>query len=127
MTIHRQDCANILHLTDEEQRRLIEVAWTGHANQSSASSDTDTMDATLNVLAFDRKGLLRDVMSVLTDWDINLIHSDTHTDKADGTVSMTLGIELAADCNMGAFLDQLEQVKNIVSSSMNLNQQVDSD
>lgn len=127
VTIHRQDCPNILHLTDEEQRRLIEVAWTGHANQSRASSDTDTMDATLNVLAFDRKGLLRDVMSVLTDWDINLIHSDTHTDKADGTVSMTLVIELAADCNMGAFLDQLEQVKNIVSSSMNLSQQVDSD
>lgn len=123
VTIHRQDCANILNLTDEEQRRLIEVAWTGELNDVEGESETDTIDASLNLLAFDRKGLLRDVMMVLTDWDINLIHSDTHTDKTDGTVSMTMDIELGAHSNIGAFLDQLEQVKNIVSTSINLNQQ----
>ena len=122
VTIHKQDCANILNLTSEEQRRLIEVAWAGQSDHNAVETETATYEATLNLLAFDRKGLLRDVMAILTEWDINLIHSDTRTDKKDGTVTMVLLIELAANCNMGTFLDQLEQIKNIVSSSINLNQ-----
>lgn len=125
VTIHRQDCANILNLTDEEQKRLIEVAWADDLNHRQDRSETVIYEATLNLLAFDRKGLLRDVMTVLTEWDINLLHSDTHTDKNEGTVSMVMDIEMASSSQIGTFLDQLEQVKNVVSTSINLTQQSD--
>jgi len=122
VTIHKQDCANILNLTDEEQRRLIEVAWTQRFDNKKDFSEAEAYEATLNLLAFDRKGLLRDVMTVLTEWDINLNHCDTNTNKSDGSVSMIMEIEVLPNSNIGAFLDQLEQVKNIVSTSINLNQ-----
>ncbi len=96
---------------------LIEVAWHG------AKPEPEAYDAVLQILAFDRKGLLRDIMAMLTHWDINLINSDTRTDKADGSVSMTLQIEVEPQTNVGELLDQIEQIQNVVSTSINLNKE----
>jgi len=115
VTIHKKDCANILNLTFEEQKRLIEVAWYHATPQES------THEATIQILAFDRKGLLRDIMMELAQWDINVNNSDTRTDKSDGSVSMTLEVDVEPHTNMGELLDQLEQIQNVVSTSVNLN------
>ncbi len=120
VTVHKKDCPNILNLTYDEQKRLIEVAWHG------AKPEPEAYDAVLQILAFDRKGLLRDIMAMLTHWDINLINSDTRTDKADGSVSMTLQIEVEPQTNVGELLDQIEQIQNVVSTSINLNKEKDS-
>ncbi|MBD3612702.1 MAG: bifunctional (p)ppGpp synthetase/guanosine-3',5'-bis(diphosphate) 3'-pyrophosphohydrolase [Hydrogenovibrio crunogenus] len=117
VTIHKKECANILNLTFEEQKRLIEVAW------YNAEPQGTTYEATLQILAFDRKGLLRDIMMELTQWDINVNNSDTRTDKSDGSVSMTLDVDVEPHTNMGELLDQLEQIQNVVSTSVNLNKQ----
>lgn len=117
VTIHRHDCANILNLSFEEQRRLIEVAWYG-----VEAPKPEPYEAVLSLLAYDRKGLLRDVMSVLTDLNINLTDSDTHTDKTEGVVTMTLKLDVEPDTNIGILLDQLEQVSNVVTTSIDINQ-----
>lgn len=117
VTIHKKECPNILNLTFEEQKRLIEVAW------YNAEPQATTYEATLQLLAFDRKGLLRDIMMELTQWDINVNNSDTRTDKSDGSVSMTLEVDIEPHTNMGELLDQLEQIQNVVSTSVNLNKQ----
>jgi GTP pyrophosphokinase len=116
VTVHRQDCSNILNMTFEEQKRLLEVAWAG---TEPASVARPTL-ANIQLLAFDRKGLLRDVMTLLTQVDINLLSSDTKTDREDGSVSMTLQVELDERIQLGELLDQLEQVQNVVSSSINV-------
>ncbi|MDR9497709.1 MAG: bifunctional (p)ppGpp synthetase/guanosine-3',5'-bis(diphosphate) 3'-pyrophosphohydrolase [Hydrogenovibrio sp.] len=116
VTVHRQDCGNILNLTFEEQKRLLEVAWAG---SKPASAGRPTL-ANIQLLAFDRKGLLRDVMTLLTQADINLLSSDTKTDREDGSVSMTLQVELDERIQLGELLDQLEQVQNVVSSSIDV-------
>ncbi|KUJ72030.1 bifunctional (p)ppGpp synthetase/guanosine-3',5'-bis(diphosphate) 3'-pyrophosphohydrolase [Thiomicrospira sp. WB1] len=115
VTVHRQDCGNILNLTFEEQKRLLEVAWAG---QKPARVEPTL--ARIQLLAFDRKGLLRDVMAQLTQWDINLLSSDTKTDRVDGSVSMTLEVELDQAIQLGELLDQLEQIQNVVSSSIDV-------
>lgn len=117
VTVHKKDCANILNLNFEEQRRLIEVAWHG-----ISAPKPEPYEAVLSLLAYDRKGLLRDVMSVLTELNINLTHSDTHTDKAEGVVTMTLKLDVEPDTNVGRLLDQLEQVSNVVTTSIDINQ-----
>ena len=116
VTVHRQDCANILNLTYQEQKRLIEVAWAA----LEAGPPQAIMRATVELLAYDRKGLLRDVMTLLTQWDINLIDSQTHTQTEDASVSMRFTIEWTPPLAYGRFLDQLEQVQNVVSTSIAL-------
>ncbi|MDG6778045.1 bifunctional (p)ppGpp synthetase/guanosine-3',5'-bis(diphosphate) 3'-pyrophosphohydrolase [Thiomicrorhabdus sp. zzn3] len=112
ITVHRSDCPNILNLTHEELQRIIEVSW------NYAEADKASFTAELSVTAFDRKGLLRDVMGVLTDLDVNLIDSQTHTDSEDRTVSMKLTLEVDADTHLGQVLDNIERIQNIESASI---------
>lgn len=116
VTVHCKDCNNILRLTFEEQQRLIPVSWTHHQDEL-----VETFEADLSILCFDRKGLLRDIMALLADLDINLIHSETNTDKDDGSVTMQFKIELEANISIGNLLDRLEQISNVESASVNLN------
>lgn len=112
VTIHKSDCANILHLSHEELRRLIEVTW----DKSIAENPSYT--AELSVLAFDRRGLLRDIMTQLALMDINLIASNTYTDKDDRTVNMKLTLELNATMQLGDLLDRIEMIQNVESASI---------
>lgn len=112
VTIHTTHCANILNLTHEEQRRLIEVSW------DKAKAEQPCFMADLQVNAFDRKGLLRDVMAKLTDMDINLIASNTKTNTQEHSVIMNLTLELDYKANLGDLLDQIEMIPNIESVSI---------
>lgn len=113
ITVHRKDCKNILKLTYEEQKRLIPVSWTRHQVET-----VTTYEAVLELLCFDRKGLLRDIMSLLAELDVNVISSDTHTDKRDNSVHMKFKIEVESGSNVGMLLDKLEQISNVASASI---------
>ena len=112
VTVHTTDCSNILHLSDEDKRRLIEVSW------DKDKAEKPCFNAVLNIEAFDRKGLLRDVMVTLTDLDINLIDSNTHTSGHDNSVSMQLTLQLEYNTNLGDLLDHIEVISNVESASI---------
>ena len=112
VTVHQCECANILNLSHEDQRRLIAVTWDKNI------AENPCLTAEMHILAFDRKGLLRDVMGMLTDMDINLIQSKTQTIKEDGTVNMILTLEVEATLSFGNIMDRIETVQNIESVSM---------
>lgn len=112
ITVHRSDCPNILNLSHEDLRRLIEVSW------SYVEQEPSCFTAELSINAFDRKGLLRDVMGALTDMDINLIDSQTHTDSQERTVIMKLTLEIESGTQLGDVLDNIERIQNVESASI---------
>lgn len=112
ITVHKSDCANILNMTHEELQRLIEVSWQSDAGESPS------YPAELHIIAFDRKGLLRDIMHTLTAFDVNLISSQTKTDNLDRSVEMDLTLELDLGVLLGDLLDQLEMIQNVESVSI---------
>ena len=59
VSIHRSDCRNVLNLAGAERARLIDVAWSGGVEES--------YPVEVAVEAYDRKGLLRDVTSVVSN------------------------------------------------------------
>lgn len=121
ITIHKSDCPNILNLSSSEQQRLIEVRWSDQAEESTLFL------MRLHILAFDRKGLLRDVMGKLTEFDVNLIRSNTLTDREERTVEMQLDLEVSAQVDLGALLDQIEALSNVEEVSIEQhNEQLDS-
>lgn len=112
VTVHKSDCKNILNLNDEERRRLIDVTW------ERQIAENRCYEAELHVLAFDRKGLLRDVMATLSEMNINLIESETQTDKEERTVTMKLTLEVGTALSLSHLLDKIEMIQNIESVSI---------
>ncbi|WP_044406435.1 RelA/SpoT family protein [Thiomicrospira microaerophila] len=113
ITVHTSDCANILNLSNPDRQRLIEVNW----GQASEVQD-EIYVMTMHILAFDRKGLLRDIMSKLTDLDVNLVRSNTATQKQDRTVEMQLDLEVSSQTDLSALLDQIEALPNVEEVSL---------
>ena len=97
VTVHRADCSNLRALPPQERERLIEVRWAGADPEAAYPVD-------LVVLAVDRKGLLRDVSSVITNEDLDVVGVSTHSDRDTDTATMRFTVEVRD-------ADQLEQVR----------------
>jgi GTP pyrophosphokinase len=108
VTIHRQDCGNVLRLQGEDRDRLIEVEW-GAASAAGYQVD-------IAVEAYDRSGLLRDITSVLANEKINLNGVNTLTDKRDGIARMSLTLEIADIGQLSRVLTKIGQLPNVVEA-----------
>jgi len=108
VTIHRQDCGNVLRLEGEDRDRLIEVEW------GAAADETYQVD--IAVEAYDRSGLLRDITSVLANDKINLSGVNTLTDKQDGIARMSLTIEITDISQLSRVLAKIGQLPNVVEA-----------
>jgi GTP pyrophosphokinase len=73
VTIHRQDCYNVVH--EDEKERLIAVEW----------GQTDSLyPVNIQVDAWDRVGLIRDITTIVAEEGVNIadvssVHHDDHT------------------------------------------------
>ncbi|MCK5091579.1 MAG: GTP diphosphokinase, partial [Gammaproteobacteria bacterium] len=59
VSVHRSDCSNVLGLHGERSQRLIEVSWGSH--------DESVYQVDIQILAYDRQGLLGDITAVLSN------------------------------------------------------------
>jgi GTP pyrophosphokinase len=106
VTIHRRDCPNALRLAEQERERILEVGW-GNAAE-------DVYPVEIEILAYDRAGLLRDITSVLANEKINVIGVNTHTDKTDYAAHMRLTLEIRSIGELSRVLGRIGQLPNVV-------------
>ena len=108
MTIHRQDCGNVLRLQGEERDRLIEVEW------GATASDNYPVD--ISIEAYDRSGLLRDITTLLANEKINVTGVTTATDPGDGIARMSLSLQITDISQLSRVLSQISQLPNVVEA-----------
>lgn len=108
VSIHRQDCSNVLQLQADEPQRIIKVEW-GNAPQSSYSVD-------ILIEAYDRYGLLRDITTLLDNERINISALQTLSDKRKNTVDMQVTAEIRSFDELSRILTKLNQLPNIASA-----------
>ncbi len=106
VTIHRQDCPNILRTNDRE--RLIEVDW--------GPEITETYPVDVRVEAYDRQGLLRDIASVVADEAINLSAANVMTRKKDHMATMVVTLEIADIDQLSRVLARIERLPNVLEA-----------
>lgn len=104
VTIHRRDCTNALRHHDEHDERLIEVSWGTHADQ--------TYPVDVEILAYDRAGLLRDITGLLANEKINVLGVTTVTDKQQ-MARMTFTLEIPNIEVLSRILALIDQIPNI--------------
>jgi GTP pyrophosphokinase len=108
VSVHRRDCANVLRLSDENRARLVEVEWSAEGRE--------TYPVDIEVEAYDRHGLLRDVTSILADAKLNVIAVNTVTDKHDHMAHMRLTLEIADIGQLSQVLNRIAQLPNVTEA-----------
>jgi GTP pyrophosphokinase len=107
VSIHRDDCANFKRLATASPERVIPVEW-GVGGDRSFPVD-------INVRAYDRRGLLRDVSAVLADSKINIHAMNTQTHEADGIADMNLKVTVHDLEELSRVLARIQGLPNILS------------
>ncbi len=96
VSVHRQDCRNVVQHGLGDEDRMIEVSWD--------EADKGSYHVHLEVSAMDRAGLLNDVMSVIAEMKIS-----ANWVSARGTKNRMAAIDLVLE------VESLEQLEYIIS------------
>ncbi len=108
VSIHRQDCMNVLQLEDMEPNRIIEVSW-GQAPDAVYSVN-------IEIQAYDREGLLRDITTVLANERVNLTSVNTHSDDQENIATMAIVMEVSSLDDLGKVLAKIKQLPNVIEA-----------
>jgi len=108
VSIHRADCANIKRLEATSPERVIAVDWGGDADRA--------YPVEINVRAFDRRGLVRDISAVLADSKINIQAMNTLTHDGDGIADLNLKITVRDLEELSRVLVRIQGLPNIISA-----------
>src|SRR5690606_10349492 len=100
--------ANFKRLESTQPERAIAVDW-GRAVDRSFPVD-------VNVRAFDRRGLLRDITAVLADMKINIQGMNTLTHETDGIADMNLKITVSDLEELSRVLARIQGLPNVLSA-----------
>jgi len=108
VAIHRADCPHVLRYNTTSPERLIEARW-GQETEKTYPVD-------IEVMAYDRSGLLRDISSVLANEGINVLSVATHTIIKSHRAKMNLILEVSDLEKLSRTLSKIIQLPNIVSA-----------
>jgi guanosine-3',5'-bis(diphosphate) 3'-pyrophosphohydrolase len=109
VTIHRQDCPSVLRaVRDGDRERLIEVDWGG---------DLSTVyPVMVEVTAYDRKGLLKDIAAVLDAENVNMTSAAINTRKKDQTATIVATLEISGMDQLSRVLAKIESLTNVLEA-----------
>jgi GTP pyrophosphokinase len=108
VSIHRQDCGNFLGLNQRNPERVLEVSW-GQSNAANYPVD-------LQLRAFDRSGLIRDITAVLADAHANIRDLSSHTDRKSMETVTKISLEIPDLPTLSTVIAKLEALPNVVSA-----------
>ena len=106
VTIHRKDCASMLRMPEDRRDRVLSAQWGGN------KSGNFTVD--IEVVAYDRQGLLRDVSELFSREKINVTRVNSFS--KNNQANMQFSIEIADLEQLSRLLALLHQVSNVVSA-----------
>lgn len=108
VSIHRQDCPNILHANEKQKSRFLQVNWGG---APKAHYVVDVL-----IRAFDRPGLLRDLTSMLANEKAHVFALNTQSNRHDNTAQITMTVEIDGLDSLSRLLTRLGQIPNVIDA-----------
>ena len=108
ITIHRQGCRNLENVDCE---RLVPVSWNG---KSKTHRHNHTYPVNVQIEALDRVGVLKDILSRLSDQGINVRHANVKTGSNQPAL-IDLGIEISDRCQLEQVFCQIKKMSDIIN------------
>jgi len=106
VTVHSQDCLTFLNLQEFEPNRIIEVSWGG---QQASVYPVD-----IEIEAYDRSGLLRDITQVLSSSKSDVVALHTVTNRDDNTATMVVKVEIHSLEQLARLLAKIRNLSNVI-------------
>lgn len=107
VSIHRDDCINLHNLKANEAVRVVPVEW--------GEKGEKTFPVDVAIMAYDRSGLLRDLMNVFANEHCNVISANTRTDVQNSTAEFFFTVEISRLERLGRLMDKINQVPNVIN------------
>jgi len=107
VSVHREDCSNMLNLRESERERLIDVSW-GADTRGQYRVD-------LRIHAFDRQGLLRDISTTLSNHNVDVVAVNTSSNEAEQTADMSLTLHVSSIADLTSLMGKVRQLRNVQS------------
>jgi GTP pyrophosphokinase len=108
VSIHSQSCANLARLSVKSPARVLAVDWGKLGNGA--------FPVEIEVEAFDRRGLVRDVSAALADEKISIQGMTMATEKHDNVARMRMSISISGLPQLSKVLARIAQLPNIISA-----------
>lgn len=99
-TIHRQDCPNILRISERE--RLVRVSW---------GQPGKTFSVPVQIKAYDRQGLMADISKTISEENVNLIDMNLKMNQHLAVIRLVVGVEGISQ--LSRLLTKLESLPNV--------------
>jgi GTP pyrophosphokinase len=104
VTIHRADCPHIFNLQETQASRVIEVDW---------GSPQQEYPVHVEVLAYDRKELIKDISTILAAHTISVLDINSHLDPLTSKVRLQLTIRIKDYAELSELLTKINAVTNV--------------
>lgn len=106
ITIHRRDCRNVLNM-DAGKERLIAV--------DLRQAEQSVYPVLVQVEAFDRAGLMRDISSVVAEEGVNMRSANAIGGK-DRIAIITATLEIASAGQLTRILNKIDRLPNVIEA-----------
>ncbi len=108
VTLHRSNCRNLARLAARAPERLLQVDW------GKAAGRRFPVEILLH--AMDRRGLLRDVTTLVAEEKINIEQLASHGDAAQGSADLSLRIAVTGLDELTHLLARLSALPGVISA-----------
>jgi GTP pyrophosphokinase len=106
VTVHRADCPGLKRMSASRPDRLIAAEWADAAQ---------TQPVTLNIVAIDRQGLVRDIGDLLASEKISIEMMHTTTDRAQSTATIDVRVAIEGVQHLTRLLQRIRKVGSVLS------------
>lgn len=108
ITVHRNDCINMLNLSEEDRGRIIDAEW-----QAGSEISGEKYMAEIRVFASDRNGVLADISRIFTEKNIMIMNLNSHMSK-QRIVTMNIGFEIHGREQLLAVCEKIRNVEGVL-------------
>jgi len=105
VTIHRDDCVNILRWKREVNPRLIQVRWRKQVDSGYRVN--------LLLRAYDRRELIRDISSMMATSDVTVTDINSRLDETNDEVNIRLQVTVKDYQQLSDLLSRLNTIPNV--------------
>jgi GTP pyrophosphokinase len=108
ITLHRAGCRNLARLAERAPQRLLQVGWGTAAGRR--------YPVEIVVHAMDRRGLLRDVTTVVAEEHIDIERLASRGDPGQGSADLSLRVAVGGLSDLSRLLARLSAMPGIISA-----------
>jgi GTP diphosphokinase / guanosine-3',5'-bis(diphosphate) 3'-diphosphatase len=110
ISIHRQGCGNVENV---DGNRILPVRWNPNYN-SKQNNNRRSYIVTLQVEVFDRVGVMRDVLSRLSDNKVNVRQAKVTADNKSKPAMLDLCVEVIDKSQLDRCVNQIRQMHDVL-------------